>query len=116
MNIRNVGHSMKYEAECVAMLFFPDEKIVTAQYEAGAVLPQDEDFIENRLEDGVMKVTLFLNGELSSMSQPVLPVANSPYEEAEFIMCDMTVSYTHLDVYKRQVRPFFPGVRAGDRA
>lgn len=89
MNIRNVGHSMKYEAECVAMLFFPDEKIVTAQYEAGAVLPQDEDFIENRLEDGVMKVTLFLNGELSSMSQPVLPVANSPYEEAEFIMCDM---------------------------
>lgn len=37
MNIRNVGHSMKYEAECVAMLFFPDEKIVTAQYEAGAV-------------------------------------------------------------------------------
>lgn len=22
MNIRNVGHSMKYEAECVAMLFF----------------------------------------------------------------------------------------------
>ena len=89
MNIRNVGHSMKYEAECVAMLFFPDEKIVTAQYEAGAVLPQDEDFIENRLEDGVMKVTLFLNGELSSMSQPVLPVASSPYEEAEFIMCDM---------------------------
>ena len=66
-----------------------DEKIVTAQYEAGAVLPQDEDFIENRLEDGVMKVTLFLNGELSSMSQPVLPVENSPYEEAEFIMCDM---------------------------
>lgn len=52
-------------------------------------MPQDEDFIENRLENGVMKVTLFLNGELSSMSQPVLSVANSPYEEAEFIMCDM---------------------------
>ena len=32
MNIRNVGHSMKYEAECVAMLFFPDEKIVTEEF------------------------------------------------------------------------------------
>ena len=29
MKIRIVGHNMKYEAECITMLFFPDEKIVT---------------------------------------------------------------------------------------
>ena len=34
MNIKNIGHSMKYEAECIAMLFFPDEKIVTTEYPA----------------------------------------------------------------------------------
>ena len=32
MKIRIVGHNMKYEAECITMLFFPDEKIVTTEY------------------------------------------------------------------------------------
>ena len=34
MKIRIVGHNMKYEAECITMLFFPDEKIVTTEYPA----------------------------------------------------------------------------------
>lgn len=89
MNIRNVGHSMKYEAECIAMLFFPDEKIITAEYPAGTSFPPSEDFIENRLENGVMKVTLRLNGQESSMQKEVVPSPQSPYEETEFLMCDM---------------------------
>lgn len=89
MNIRNVGHSMKYEAECIAMLFFPDEKIITAEYPAGTSFPQSEDFIENRLENGVMKVTLRLNGQEASMQKEVVPSPKSPYEETEFLMCDM---------------------------
>ena len=89
MNIRNVGHSMKYEAECIAMLFFPDEKIITEEYPAGTTFPQSEDFIENRLENGVMKVTLRLNGQESSMQKKIVPFPQSPYEETEFLMCDM---------------------------
>lgn len=89
MNIRNVGHSMKYEAECIAMLFFPDEKIITEEYPAGTTFPQSEDFIENRLENGVMKVTLRLNGQEASMQKEVVLSPQSPYEETEFLMCDM---------------------------
>ena len=69
MNIRNVGHSMKYEAECVAMLFFPDEKIVTEEFPLTAPSPcAQEDCIENRLENQVMRVTLCLNGEKTAWS------------------------------------------------
>ena len=90
MNIRNVGHSMKYEAECVAMLFFPDEKIITTEYPAGETFPpQPEDYIENRLENGVMKTTLCLNGEIRTMEQKLYDDPQGPYEEAEFLMCDM---------------------------
>ena len=90
MNIRNVGHSMKYEAECVAMLFFPDEKIVTTEYPAGEIFPpQQEDYVENRLEDGVMHTTLFLNGETRSMQRRLYDNPQGPYEQDEFLMCDM---------------------------
>ena len=90
MNIRNVGHSMKYEAECVAMLFFPDEKIVTEEFPLTAPSPcAQEDCIENRLENQVMRVTLCLNGEKTQLEQAVPQNPTSPYEEAEFIMCDL---------------------------
>ena len=50
MKIRIVGHNMKYEAECITMLFFPDEKIVTTEYPADTEFPEqdEEDFIEAR--------------------------------------------------------------------
>lgn len=90
MNIRNVGHSMKYEAECVAMLFFPDEKIVTEELPLSSPPPSEqEDCIENRLENQVMRVTLCLNGEKTQLEQSVPQNPTSPYEEAEFIMCDL---------------------------
>ncbi len=90
MNIRNVGHSMKYEAECVAMLFFPDEKIVTEQLPDTTPAPtEQEDCIENRFENNVMRVTLCLNGEKTVMEQQVPSTPSSAYEEAEFIMCDL---------------------------
>ena len=94
MNIRNVGHSMKYEAECVAMLFFPDEKIVTEEFPLTAPSPcAQEDCIENRLENQVMRVTLYLNGEKTQLEQAVPQNPTSPYEEAEFIMCDLSVKF-----------------------
>ena len=76
MNIKNIGHSMKYEAECIAMLFFPDEKIVTTEYPADEeeheeLLVQQEqkapaeDCIETRLQNGLMKVTLSLGCRMS---------------------------------------------------
>ena len=93
MKIKNIGHSMKYEAECIAMLFFPDEKIVTEIEEAGyESQPETESYIENRLENGIMKTTLHLNTEsepVETSMQTVLPLeVKSPSDQAEFIMCD----------------------------
>lgn len=91
MIIRNIGHSMKYEAECVAMLFFPDEKIVTEEYPAGTVFepaPAGQDYLENRLEHGVMQTELWLNGERSQQRAEIVPCPQTTYEEAEYIMCD----------------------------
>ena len=100
MNIKNIGHSMKYEAECIAMLFFPDEKIVTTEYPADEeeheeLLVQQEqkapaeDCIETRLQNGLMKVTLSLDGKQTSLCRTILSEPHSPYEKAEFVMSDM---------------------------
>ncbi len=100
MNIKNIGHSMKYEAECIAMLFFPDEKIVTTEYPADEEeheellvqqeLPEPaEDCIETRLQNGLMKVTLSLDGKQTSLCRTILSEPHSPYEKAEFVMSDM---------------------------
>ena len=94
MNIKNIGHSMKYEAECIAMLFFPDEKIVTTEYPADEeeheeLLVQQEqkeqkapveDCIETRLQNGLMKVTLSLDGKQTSLCRTILSEPHSPYE------------------------------------
>lgn len=88
MNIKNIGHSMKYEAECIAMLFFPDEKIVTEFYELEDSVNEEGDFIENRLENGVMTTTLSLNGKRTQLAAKLPECVTSPYDEAEFIMCD----------------------------
>ena len=91
MKIRIVGHNMKYEAECITMLFFPDEKIVTTEYPADTEFPEqdEEDFIEARQQRGLMKVTLHLNGRETSLCRTVLSNPRTPYEEAEYIMSDM---------------------------
>ena len=100
MNIKNIGHSMKYEAECIAMLFFPDEKIVTTEYPADEeeheeLLVQQEqkapaeDCIETRLQNGLMKVTLSLDGKQTRLCRTILSEPHSPYEKAEFVMSDM---------------------------
>ena len=100
MNIKNIGHSMKYEAECIAMLFFPDEKIVTTEYPADEEeheellvqqeLPEPaEDCIETRLQNGLIKVTLSLDGNQTSLCRTILSEPHSPYEKAEFVMSDM---------------------------
>ena len=91
MNIKNIGHSMKYEAECIAMLFFPDEKIVTTEYPADEEeheellvqqeLPEPaEDCIETRLQNGLIKVTLSLDGNQTSLCRTILSEPHSPYD------------------------------------
>lgn len=94
MKIRTVGHNMKYEAECIAMLFFPDEKIVTTEYPADTEFsPQSdqmqEDYIETRLQHGLMKVTVRLNGEENSLCRTIPSNPHGPYEQAEYRMSDM---------------------------
>ena len=84
MNIKNIGHSMKYEAECIAMLFFPDEKIVTTEYPADEeeheeLLVQQEqkapaeDCIETRLQNGLMKVTCRWTASRPACAAPSFP-------------------------------------------
>ena len=88
MKIRIVGHNMKYEAECITMLFFPDEKIVTTEYPADTEFPEqdEEDFIEARQQRGLMKVTLHLNGRETSLCRTVLSNPRTPYEDRKSVV------------------------------
>lgn len=87
MNIINIGHQMKYENECMAMLFFPGERVVTVSH-------LDEiangDSILTRLEetDGTTLVTveICLDGQKKQVSCPVLGTIRKKQDELERVM------------------------------
>ena len=97
MKIKNIGHSMKYEAECITMLFFPDEKIVTEidQTGTGSQEPEEDDYIENLLDNGIMKTTLHLNDKVYTAQAEIPEKVESFYDEAEFIMSSLMFELLH---------------------
>ena len=121
MKIRIVGHRHEeYEAECIAMLFFPDcEKIVTTEYPADEEeheelpLQQEQKAPAEDLHrrpgarNGLMKVTLVASTAGKSSAVPHRPVrpAYRPMRKAEYVMSDMML---HPPL-RRRPAPIRPG-------
>lgn len=93
MNIINLGHSMKYENECVAMLFFPEEKIVTVQPEEEAARQladarqNGSDYILTQLSpEGALLVQVRLAGQERTAEGQVPAGEPNPLDWAEHWM------------------------------
>lgn len=87
MNIINVGHQMKYENECMAMLFFPGEKIITVSSLEEAI---KGDYILTALceEQNSLKVRVevSLENTKKELSEEVLDNIRHKNDELERIM------------------------------